>query len=61
MGAHGSFGDGTGPRCERNAWHVVSSVVDTVAGTLRTFVDGKEVAEIKAAKVCKDGQHALKG
>ena len=28
---------------------------------MRTYVDGREVAECRSAKVCKDGQHALKG
>ena len=42
------------------AWHTVTCVVDAVGGVLRTYVDGREVAECKAAKLCKDGQHALK-
>ena len=28
---------------------------------MHTYVDGREVAEVRAAKICKDGIHALKG
>ena len=38
-------------RCEPSSWHAISCVVDAIAGVMRTYVDGVEVAEIKEAKV----------
>ena len=62
LGAHGSFGDPNADgRVASNGWHALSCAVDNVAGVLKTYVDGVEVAEVRSAKVCKDGQHALKG
>ena len=61
VGAHGSFGDGSSPRCRAHQWHTITCTVDCVGGVVRTYVDGREAAECRSAKVCKDGQHALKG
>ena len=33
------------------SWHAISCVVDAIAGVMRTYIDGVEVAEIKEAKV----------
>ena len=38
-------------RCEPTSWHAISCVVDAIAGVMRTYIDGVEVAEIKEAKV----------
>ena len=61
LGAHGAFGDASSPRVTARAWHTLTCAVDCVGGAVRTYVDGREVAECRSAKVCKDGQHALKG
>jgi hypothetical protein len=36
-------------------------VVDTVAGTIKTYCDAEPVATIQSAKITKDGQFALRG
>eukprot|EP00966_Prymnesium_polylepis_P036823 854315-Prymnesium_polylepis.1 len=61
VGAYGSFGDASSPRCEPKKWQTITCVVDAVGGSMHTYVDGREVAECRAAKICKDGIHALKG
>ncbi len=105
VGAHGSFGDASTPRCRAHTWHTLTCVVDAVGGVVRSYVDGREasearhrspsssrrasadlrelryllslsstsldlprppstsldLAQVRSAKVCKDGQHSLKG
>ena len=61
IGAHGIYGDASSPRCDSTRWHTVTCAVDAVGGSMRTYLDGEHVAEVKASKVCKDGEHALKG
>mmetsp|Transcript_31091 Transcript_31091/g.65529 ORF Transcript_31091/g.65529 Transcript_31091/m.65529 type:complete len:557 (-) Transcript_31091:1956-3626(-) len=61
VGASDGYGNAGAPKMVTGAWHTVSCVVDAISGVLRSYIDGVFVSECKAAKVCKDGQHALKG
>ena len=48
-------------RVRANTWHALSMSVDAVGGIVRTYIDGEETAVVRNPKICKDGQHALKG
>lgn len=61
VGAYGCFGDASSPRCEPKVWHTITCCVDAVEGSMHTYVDGREVAQCRSAKLCKDGIHSLKG
>jgi len=63
IGSHNSFSleSGSGSHVASGQWTAVSFAVDTIYGTIRTFVNGEESAVVRSPKICKDGQHALKG
>jgi len=63
IGSHNSFSldGGSGSQVASGQWCAVSFAVDTIYGTVRTFVNGQESAVVRSPKICKDGQHALKG
>ena len=73
LGAHNIFGssDGggggggvtspAGARVEAREWCAISVCVDAVAGVLRTYIHGRECCTIRSPKICRDGQHSLKG
>lgn len=63
IGSHNSFSldGGGGSQVVSGQWCAVSFAVDTIYGTIRTFVNGGESAVVRSPKICKDGQHALKG
>ena len=46
--------------CARE-WHSLAFVVDTNAGSARTYVDGALSVEAQSTKIARDGQFALKG
>ena len=65
LGAHDSFagdgGNGGGAHLEAAKWCACTFTVDTLNGIIRTFVNGEESAVVRSPKICRDGQHALKG
>jgi len=47
--------------CDKQVWHTIQVVVDTVSGTIKTYCDAEPVVTIQSAKITKDGQFALRG
>jgi hypothetical protein len=46
---------------DKQLWHTIQVVVDTVSGTIKTYCDANPVVTIQSAKITKDGQFALRG
>ena len=61
LGAHESYGDASSPQIRLDEWFTISASVDTSAGVLLTYIDGKLASTVKGVpELCKDGQHTLK-
>jgi len=48
-----------GPTIRHNQWHTLTATVDTVSGTMCTYVDGERTGEAKSKEMVKDGPFAL--
>jgi hypothetical protein len=48
-----------GPTIRHNQWHTLTATVDTVSGTMCTYVDGERTGEVKSKEMVKDGPFAL--
>ena len=57
---HECYGDANSPNVKINEWFAISACVDTVVGTMLTYINGQLASTIKVAQLCKDGQHAIK-
>lgn len=60
VGAHECFGDASSPRLKVNEWAAVTATVDTTAGVMCTYVNGRQGATIKVGELGRDGQHSIK-
>jgi hypothetical protein len=61
LGAHDCYGDASSPQIRLDEWFTISASVDTAAGVMLTYVDGRLASTVKGIpELCKDGQHAIK-
>ena len=59
IGAFGSFGDRH--FVQDKTWNTIQVVVDTLAGSIKTYCNAQPLSTVQSSKITKDGQFALRG